>query len=178
MEELIGLKRGTLALVPHRAEWEAIFREEKARLLSGLGARVTAVEHVGSTAIPGLVAKPIIDIIVALKRFEDGFRCVPFMESLGYCFLGEYGIPGRHYFRTNSEIVKFHVHMFQKDDPAVWRHLAFRDYLLARPETAAEYAALKMKLKETCGDDAQKYTDGKAGFINHIVARATDAAKA
>ena len=93
---MIGLPRGTVKLVPYSSEWESLFAEEERLLRSSIGAYVVDIQHVGSTAIPGLEAKPIIDIAVALRRLEDVEKCVELMERLGYEYDEEH--PDRHFF--------------------------------------------------------------------------------
>ena len=133
-----------------------------------------AVEHIGSTSVPGLAAKPIIDVMPSLRRFEDGHACVAPLEALGYVYRGEYGIPGRHYFvSSNSQGRRDqHVHMLVIGSDPWTRHLLFRDYLRAHPAAALEYAALKRALAAQYRWEMDAYADSKSGFVQDILARA------
>jgi GrpB-like predicted nucleotidyltransferase (UPF0157 family) len=106
---------------------------------------VFEVHHVGSTAIPGIAATPVIDIMGLLRRHEEGFARVSAMAALGYEFRGEAGVSRRHYFRK-GEPDRHHVHLFQFDHPEVGRHIRFRDYLRQHPKEASAYEALKRNL--------------------------------
>jgi GrpB-like predicted nucleotidyltransferase (UPF0157 family) len=169
---MIGLKRKTLNIVPYDPNWKLYFNEEKERLFNKISNYIISIEHIGSTAINNLHAKPIIDMAISLKKYDDGFECVPFMEKLGYLYKGEYGIPGRHFFRTNDDIVKFHIHMFAIDDPKWEYHIKFRDYLNNNPDEAKEYEKLKFDLIKKYNNDRELYTDGKSKFINRILKKA------
>jgi len=169
---MIGLRRGTLELSPYDPGWPVFFESEKRRIEQAIGRVILAVEHVGSTAVIGLPAKPIIDIAIALRDYEDGFQCVAPLAELGYLYKGEHGIAGRHFFRTNGEQVKVHIHMTAMSHPEWRNHLAFRDFLRSHPDAARQYAALKHELKATCGAHREKYTEAKAGFIASVLRKA------
>ena len=168
----LGLRTGTLELVPHDPAWAEAFLEEKARIEIALADRIVAVEHIGSTAIPGIRAKPIVDMAISLERYEDGFNCVKPLEALGYEYRGEAGVPGRHYFHTAGEPVKFHIHMFPESSREWEDHLLFRDYLRANPGEAARYDGLKSALLEEFPEDRPRYTEGKAAFCGEIIEKA------
>ncbi|MEM6347125.1 MAG: GrpB family protein [Bacteroidota bacterium] len=172
----IGLVRGTIRLVPHQASWKGIFEAEREKLAFALADSILKIEHIGSTAIPGIAAKPIIDMAITLVQFEDGLDCVAALEDYGYLYKGENGIPGRHYFRTDAEIVKFHIHMFAQGNPKLRDHQLFRDYLIAQPEEAQAYHELKIKLSQQFATDRGAYTASKNDFISDILtkARASD----
>lgn len=167
-----GLKRGNIMLAPFDPEWKNYFLEEKDRLLSSISDHVLAIEHIGSTSIPGLSAKPIIDIGISTESFEQGFACVPGLEALGYLYKGENGIANRHYFRTNADIVKFHIHMFPHKHPKLVDHLLFRDYLIAYPEEKNKYQQLKEELSQKYATQRELYTSSKSDFITGILEKA------
>ena len=169
---MLGLKRGTLHLSPFDPEWKDHFLEERERISDAIGEHILSIEHIGSTSIPGLSAKPVIDIGIGLKNFEAGFACVKQMESLEYLYKGENGIKDRHYFRTDADIVKFHVHMFSQGHPKLLDHLLFRDYLRAHPEEKQKYQQLKEELSQKYADQRSLYTPGKADFIQGILEKA------
>jgi GrpB-like predicted nucleotidyltransferase (UPF0157 family) len=170
--QIIGLKQQTIDLIPYNPQWKKLFRTEKSRLLKIIGNNILSVEHIGSTAIENICSKPIIDICVGLKDFYDGYKCEKPLEKAGYLFKGEFGISGRHYFMTDNEIVKFHIHMYEITSDNYKNHLRFRDYLINEPESAKEYESLKLKLKEKYKDNRKKYTEGKSRFIKRIIKKA------
>ena len=108
----IRAKVKKIELIPHDPEWENIFTEEKSKIKGKIGDVVLDIQHVGSTSIKTICAKPIIDIGISIRKYEDGFECVKPLEGLEYLYKGECGVPGRHYFRTKDDIVKFHISMF------------------------------------------------------------------
>jgi GrpB-like predicted nucleotidyltransferase (UPF0157 family) len=135
---------------------------------------VASLHHIGSTAIPGIFAKPIIDILLEVDDIIrlDVQRAA--MEQLGYEAMGEFGIPGRRYFRRDnaSDIRTHQVHAFQSGSPEIERHLAFRDYMNAHPEAAQAYSLLKQRLAGEHPDDMEAYMDGKDPFIKEHLAQA------
>lgn len=164
----IGLPANTVAVKPYSALWSEAFEDEKEILLRAIGPYILDVQHIGSTSVPGLSAKPIIDIGIAVHDFDEAFRCVAPLERIGYTYRGELGIPRRHYFRK-GEIRTHHLHMNEIESKDWRQTIAFRDYLLANPETAQEYAALKIELAKKYPNDILSYNDGKDEFINRIL---------
>lgn len=118
-----------IRIVDHDPAWSAAFEAEARRLQGALGAVAAAVHHVGSTSVPGLVAKPVIDVLLEVERLAELDVRTPVLEGLGYEALGEYGIPGRRYFRRGDAAgVRTHqVHAFARGSHGALRHLAFRD---------------------------------------------------
>lgn len=168
---MLGLQKGTVTLAPHTELWHQLFAEEEARLREAIGGRVVAIEHVGSTAVCGLSAKPIIDIAAAVREAADAESCVGPLENLGYEYRGEGGIAGRYYF-VKGEPRTHHLHVVELGSE-FWRsHLLFRDYLRQHRETAEEYERLKRGLAEKYGRDRGAYTEGKASFIEEVLRRA------
>src|SRR4030095_6633043 len=135
----IGLQKGTVKLAPHTELWHQLFAEEEARLVEVLGEGVVAIEHVGSTAICGLSAKPIMDIAAALREPVDAERCVRPLENIGYEYRGEGGIAGRYYFVKGEPRRTHHLHMFELTSDQWKGHLLFRDYLRSHQDVAEEY---------------------------------------
>lgn len=163
-----------VCVVPHDRRWRDAFEAEARLVAAALGDGVVAIHHVGSTAIPDIHAKPIIDLLVEVRDLADADARRPEMESLGYQVMGEYGIPGRRYFRKDNEegIRTHHVHAFQAGSGEVVRHLAFRDYLISHPDDARRYGELKRRLAEEHPRSADAYMDGKDPFIREIDRRA------
>jgi GrpB-like predicted nucleotidyltransferase (UPF0157 family) len=155
-------------LVDSDPRWPARFAAERARLLGALAGRPAEVEHIGSTSVPGLPAKPVIDILVGRP---PGSEAAPYVEALtaaGYEHRGEAGIPGREYFRRGTPR-SHHLHLVELGG-ALWRdHLRFRDRLRADPAAAAAYAALKRRLAAEHAHDRAAYTAAKAPFIAGVL---------
>ncbi len=161
-------------VVPHDPAWKDAFEEEAGRISETLGGLVVRLHHIGSTAIPGVLAKPIIDMLLEVNDLTALEARSPAMEALGYEALGEFGLPGRRYFRKdNAAGIRTHqVHAFKAEDPEIERHLAFRDYMIAHPAEAGEYGELKQRLAQAHPTDIQAYVDGKDLFIKEHEARA------
>jgi GrpB-like predicted nucleotidyltransferase (UPF0157 family) len=159
-----------LTIVPHRESWKDDFTREAARIAGALGIQLKAIHHIGSTAVPGLRAKPIIDLLAEVSSLDGLDARQHAMEALDYEAMGELGIPGRRYFRKNDAAgMRTHqVHAFIAGSSEVVRHLAFRDYLRCHPEVAREYGALKLRLVESCGGDLEAYMDGKDAFVKDL----------
>ncbi len=173
MPDALGLERTTVILRPYDERWAKLFELERVYLQTALGDDVLAIEHIGSTSVPRLTAKPILDIGVSVESFEAAFALVPRLEELGYTFRGEQGIPRRHYFvRGSDQNRTHHLHMLEHANPE-WRDLlGFRDRLRAQPETVRAYEALKRRLAEQYPNDRVAYTDGKYEFIRTVLGRA------
>jgi GrpB-like predicted nucleotidyltransferase (UPF0157 family) len=116
MTSIIGLAAGKVLVAPYSVEWQRLFAEERSRLLAAVGAYVQDVQHVGSTSIPGMAAKPIIDIGIAVRNFEEASVCVGPIEHLGYEYRGENGIPRRRYFERGNPR-SYHLHMNEMGEP-------------------------------------------------------------
>lgn len=151
-----------------------MFEEEKTRLEQILPASAV-IEHVGSTSVPGLAAKPIIDIMVGLPDFAQADSLVPQVQSLSYEYVPQFEVemPFRRYFRKETAGVRtHHIHMVATSSEFWNRHLSFRDYLRAHANVAAEYAILKRKLAEQEWQDMNAYAASKTEFIRRIEAKA------
>lgn len=142
-----------------------------------VGSAVLAVEHVGSTSVPGLAAKPVIDLAV-IVRPEDVPLAIRRLAEIGYVHRGDQGIPGREAFRTPPGEEKHHLYVCVAGSAGVRDHLLFRDYLRAHPEVAREYADLKRRLAREHRDDRDAYQAAKAPFIDAVTARAAAEASA
>jgi GrpB-like predicted nucleotidyltransferase (UPF0157 family) len=161
-------------VVPHDPRWRDSFQAEAKHIAAALGAHVVAIHHIGSTAIPGVHAKPVIDLLVEVDNIEAIDPRSSGMESIGYEVMGEFGIPGRRYFRKDDRHgTRTHqVHAFQAGSGEVVRHLVFREYMMAHPAEAQRYSELKRKLAEEYPWDMDGYIDGKDGFIQEMDRRA------
>jgi GrpB-like predicted nucleotidyltransferase (UPF0157 family) len=158
-----------VAVVDYDGEWPRMFEEEAGRIREACGGTILTIEHIGSTSVPGLAAKPIIDMMPGVANLTVARAVViPAMERIGYESLGAYGIAGRLYFRR-GEPRSYHVHMFEVGQGEWEKHLVFRDYLREHPEAVKEYAALKRELAEKHREDREAYTTAKSPFIQGIL---------
>ena len=165
---MIGLERGVVRLVPFTPEWKRLFETERERLIKAVGKYILDIQHVGSTSIPGMVAKPIIDIAIAIQDFEKAKICIKPIEELGYEFRGELGIPRRHFFGL-GEPRQFHLHMNEVSSIEWDNQLLFRDILIRDEGLSNAYAALKTDLAKRYPQDRDAYLLGKAPFIEMVL---------
>ena len=163
-------------VVAHDPAWRAAYEGEAARIRRALGDALVAVHHIGSTAIPGIEAKPVIDLCLEVRSLDDLDARVEAMEALGYEVLGEFGIPRRRFFLRDdvAGVRTHHVHAFAAGDAEVRRHLAFRDYVIAHRDVARAYGRLKRELARAHPDDIEAYIAGKDPFIKEHEARALE----
>jgi GrpB-like predicted nucleotidyltransferase (UPF0157 family)/ADP-ribose pyrophosphatase YjhB (NUDIX family) len=166
---VIGLERGVVRLVDYTPEWKRLFEEEKATLDAVVGERVLDIQHVGSTSIPGMPAKPIIDIAIAVDDYVLAAACIGPIVALGYEYRGDNGIPRRHYFTKRDPRSTHHVHMVESTSWDWERMLLFRDRLTQDPALAQEYADTKTRLAQRFEQDRGAYQRGKVSFIDRVV---------
>ena len=161
-------------MVPYNPNWRQEFENEAKQITKALSDDVVTVHHIGSTAIPNIYAKPVIDILLVVHNHTGLDAKQAAMEALGYEAFGEFGIPTRRYFRRdNAEGDRTHqIHAFEAGSRQIDRHLAFRDYMIAHPEAAQAYSDLKRELAAKHPDDMEAYMDGKHEFIQEIDRRA------
>jgi GrpB-like predicted nucleotidyltransferase (UPF0157 family) len=161
-------------LCPHDPRWAHLATEEARRLADALGDNLIDVQHIGSTAIPGIKAKPTIDLMPRVRTLSALDAQADAITALGYRWRGEFGIPGRRYFSRNHADGRraFNVHAFQYDCAEIDRHLAFRDYLRAHPEDARAYEAEKERAAALHPDDVLAYNDAKSDWIKACEQRA------
>jgi GrpB-like predicted nucleotidyltransferase (UPF0157 family) len=165
--------KGHVRIVPYDPAWPAHFEVAREAILAACNGVVIALEHVGSTAIPGIAGKPYIDLMPGLERFEDGQAMVEGMASLGYSFRGELRIPGRHYFSKwingDEHVWKHNVHCYAVGHIEWTRHLVFRDALRADPALRDEYERLKFELAARFAKDIEAYADAKSEFVERVI---------
>lgn len=157
-------------VVPYDPEWPRRFEEERIVLAAVFAGSEPVIEHVGSTAVPGLGAKPVVDIMVGLQALVDAVDRIPALEAAGYEYVDEYEtqLPERRYFRKPRRRPRaFHVHCVVTGSEFWTRHLAFRDYLRAHPDAAAAYYELKRDLAARLSKD--EYTPAKSLFIERAL---------
>ena len=167
-QPLLGLKRGKLRVSPYREEWKLLFKIEKRDIEEAIGDYIEEIQHVGSTSIPGMSAKPILDIAIAVKNFEKARICINPLCDMGYTFKGENGIPRRHYF-LKGEPCTHHIHMLEKNSEEWEKLILFRDHLRSHQNTAEEYNQLKRNLSERLQGDRKAYQDAKGDFVAAVI---------
>lgn len=161
----------------YNSRWPFLFEQEKSRITATLGNRVSMVEHIGSTAVPGLAAKPVIDIAVGIQNLAQARAYIPLIESLGYIYepTFEEKLPERLFFwKGTPTIHTYHFHMAELDHPVLTRPIRFRDYLRNHPDDALKYGELKKELAKICGQDMDAYVAGKTDFIEGIIRKAIE----
>ena len=162
-----------VTVVDYDPSWPQRFWEERDRLCGALGEAAPAIWHIGRTSVPGLAAKPVVDVLVAARSLEEVDAAEPRMRELGYECLGEFGIPGRRYFRKGGDERTHHVHVFAEENAeAIERHLAVSAYLRAHADEARAYGELKRALAARFPRDWDGYCDGKDEYVRALEARA------
>jgi GrpB-like predicted nucleotidyltransferase (UPF0157 family) len=150
-------------------DWPSEFSREAQGLRALLGDELIAVQHIGSTSVPGLAAKPIIDLLPLVRNITRIDEFTPVLEEAGYRAWGEYGLAGRRYFTKDRGVFRTHnLHIYQADNPEVDRHLAFCAYLRSHKQARAEYEALKREVYARHPADIEAYNDGKDKWIKQI----------
>lgn len=160
---------GEIVIAEYDRRWPVEFVRLRDRIAAALGSLAAAIEHVGSTAVPGLAAKPIIDLDVLLRSRADLTKVVSALSSFGYVHRGDLGIAGREAFRSPADSFPHHLYACFPDAQEYWRHLQFRDYLRSHPEAAEAYARLKRKLASEFRADREGYNQEKSGFVTRIL---------
>ena len=159
-----------VVVLPYDEAWKKDFEEIKAELMAVLDGLVLSVEHVGSTSVPGLAAKPIIDIDVIIEDTDCFEKVKTALETIGYQHEGDLGIPGREAFKYHGKehLRKHHLYVCAKDSDELKRHLSFRDYLRTHPEAVKEYGRIKEEGARLYPYDIDSYIGYKAPFIENI----------
>lgn len=169
-----------IAIVDYDPVWPQRFEEERQAVVQAVGDAVLALEHIGSTSVPGLAAKPIIDMLAGFQNLDDYLKCIEPLRPLGYTYVPEFETAAtgdsraRYFHKAPSDAPRgeavYHLHTTEFGSNFWRRHLHFRDYLREHPEVATEYAALKRDLAVKHGSDRDGYTSAKTAFIRAIEA--------
>ncbi len=170
-----------LKVVDHDPEWHMIFQDLKETYLEHLDNLILDIEHVGSTAILGLCAKPCLDIDIVIEDYSDFSKLTEKLSNLGYRHQGDLGITGREAFKriddkvpwdgTDTKKMDHHLYVCPKDSKELKRHIAFRDHLKENPDLKKEYGELKKKLVSKYRRDRAAYTEAKTKFIERVLER-------
>ena len=174
---MLGVKRNMVTLMPHNEAWETLYEQTRLEIQEILGDNIIDIQHVGSTAVAGIAAKPILDIAVSVRSAAD--LNYDDMLARGYKFAGEAGVPGRFFFARyrDMDISTHHIHCYEPNNPDYLNQVAFRDFLNAHPEYAVQYNDLKQSLAAAYANDRETYTKEKAAFIRLILGLAQNPSK-
>ncbi|MCK4400114.1 GrpB family protein [Candidatus Bathyarchaeota archaeon] len=170
---------GRITVVEYDPEWPRFYEEEKELILDAVGEHVKSIEHFGSTSVTGLGAKPIIDIIAGLDSQEIADRCLPALAAVGYDDVTPEPTDDDWYYCLGKgpHSPGVHLHLARHGSPFWKRHLLFRNYLRAHPDTAKEYFELKSRLVEKYADMREAYTESKTDFIENVLENALKGSK-
>jgi len=176
---MLGMAKHEIILVPHNNSWKQVYKNARNEIKQILGANVISIHHIGSTAINGIVAKPIIDIGVIIKRIE--WLNIAGMESAGYVYYGNSNsfVPEDYYFNKfkdeHKNIETHHIHCYTEDNcENLKNNILFCEYLNSHPEIAKHYEELKINLAYTYLKDRISYCNGKTDFCNNVVLMAKE----
>lgn len=161
-----------IEVVDYNPDWPKAFEVATEQIKLVLGEQCLAIHHIGLTSVEGLSAKPIIDILVAVKDICAVDILNPTMSTIGYESKGEYGIPFRRYFQKEKDVKTHNLHVFEQGNPEIERHIKFRDWMRSHVQDREAYADLKQRLSAIFSDDRESYSLGKEEFITNIDAKA------
>jgi len=167
------MSQALIKVVPYDPLWPERFQEEKAQIYQLIGAYLSHIEHIGSTAVLGLAAKPTIDLMVGIRQMTQAQSCITPLNGLGYIYVPEFeqDLPERRYlYKVNPNgDHTHHIHMVEEGTDFWRRHLLFRDALRSHPDMAQAYAQLKIELAQRYAQDREAYTRGKNDFIEGVI---------
>jgi GrpB-like predicted nucleotidyltransferase (UPF0157 family) len=170
----LGLKRGIVKIVPYNSSWPKEFEKEKQLLLKTFGNRIIAIEHIGSTAIPGTPSKPIIDINVAIQSLGLAKDFIKPLQKLGYQYIPERWFEDRYFFPKGSEDYRTHyLNLVEITSDNAWKNmLLFRDYLITHSDIRDAYAKIKIELAARNANNREAYTEAKSKFVRNVINKA------
>jgi GrpB-like predicted nucleotidyltransferase (UPF0157 family) len=168
---ILGAKRKSVEvrISDYQEQWPKQFSSIERELREKVGSLVLSIEHIGSTAVPGLAAKPIIDIDVAIASADKFSAVKERLEQFGYIHRGPCGVPDREAFRCVIDLPGHHLYVCETDACSIREQLRFRNALRRNPELVAEYAELKRALADRYRHDRNAYTEAKTGFIRSVL---------
>lgn len=167
MQTQLSNTKRLLSVVPYDSNWPLLFKKEQIALAEKLGPCVIQIEHIGSTSVKGLNAKPIIDILVEVSNLQSFDAIAGLFEEPEYELKGENGIARRRYIQKGGNERSHHIHIFASGDNNLLRHRAFAQYLQAKSDIAAEYAKVKINAVALSNNDMNTYMTLKNEFIQH-----------
>ena len=167
------MKTKKVTVLPYDPQWKQNFEAIRQELAAALGNLALRIEHVGSTSVEGLYAKPIIDIDVVIRNTTPLDTVIAALAKIGYQHEGNLGIPQREAFRYDgkSHLQKHHLYVCPESSPELRRHIAFRDYLRTHPEDAREYGRIKLEAARLYPEDIDDYIAHKGSFISLVYHR-------
>ena len=176
---MIGQHKKNIDVVPYRSGWKELYEQEANLLKSTLGEKVLRIEHIGSTSIPGMEAKPIIDIMAGVVSLAQATELVPMVEPLGYVYKALDTTPERMFFakERTTEYRTHHLNITQQGSGFWKNQIAFRDYLRVHKQVAAEYVDLKKHLARVYSRTLELDRDGKTEFVDRVLALAKEEAR-
>ncbi len=170
---MLGVEQGKVLLKEYDSNWAEEYLIEKAHLGKILENFNIDIQHIGSTSIKGCIAKPIIDISIGVENLEYGKLLIAPLESAGYEYRGEAGVPGRLFLKKQTNYIQtYFIHIEQINSQSRKSHILFRDYLNNHPEDVKKYSELKRQLAKKYYNDRECYTEEKAHFIENILKKA------
>ena len=162
-----NIRHKHIAIAEYDPAWIDSFQREVTCLQRLMGDILIQAHHIGSTSVPGLAAKPVVDLLLEVTDVGQLDDLQSTIIASGYQFWGEYGLAGRRYLTKGTDPRTHNIHSFESGNAELHRHLAFRDYLRAHPDVAADYERLKRRVAIECNHDIDKYCEGKDAFIKH-----------
>lgn len=168
---MLGQHKANINVVPYQSEWKERYEQETALLRSAIGENALRMDHIGSTSIPGMVAKPVIDIMVAVVSLPQAMKLVPVVEGLGYIYRTPDTVPERMFFAKESspEVRTHHLNLTEQGSGFWKNQLAFRDYLRTHAQIVIEYGELKQHLAEVYAHTHVLDRDGKTEFVTRVL---------
>jgi len=166
-----------IEVVPYNSQWKEDYLKEMGKIILIMNDEIIDIHHIGSTSIPGIYAKPVIDILIGVVDIKNIDKYNGEMDTLGYVCQGEYGIKGRRFFMKGLYNRTHHIHIFQSDNPEILRHINFRDYMISHLGEARIYSELKREMAIKFRYDIEGYCNGKDAFIKDIDIKAERWAK-
>lgn len=161
-------------ITTHNPKWREQYQAEADLLFGLIGKTCTQIHHIGSTAVPNIPAKPVVDILLEATSLKSLDEYTTSIVNINYEARGEYGISGRRYFvkKPLNELLAIHLHCYQEGSHQVTRHLAFRDYLRVNPDAAKQYTRIKLSMSDENGILVSDYQDRKKPFVDNLTLEA------
>ncbi len=166
---VLGLEQGKVHLHSYTSLWAELYQQEEEQIKAAIGHLIVDIQHVGSTAIPGIKAKPIIDMIAGVKRLEDALLCQAPLEVVGYEYIAQTAIPDDYVFEKKDVLQTHFLHVVEHRGRDWTNTLYFRDVLRSDPNLAQAYEALKVELSQKFSNSRAEYTAAKSAFIGKVI---------